>query len=91
MKVICLKSINTTTDKYTAKQFAKEGEIYTVINCQMIQGVPAYEFKEIPLEQEIAWGRYPVWAAAKFFAPLCTYKDKELKEELKEIFKVEIN
>lgn len=59
-----------------------EDNIYTVVDSKMLEGFPCYLLKEIPAIQN---GARHWWQASKF-VPLDSYKEKELKEELSEIF-----
>ncbi len=77
MKVICISD----KWKYSVPIHPIEENIYTVIDCEMIFGVPNYQFREIPKIQK----NRDYWWVAKAFVPLDTYKEKEiseLKEEL---------
>ncbi len=79
MKVIC---VNELEDAIAGQTIPAVGDILTVCDCRMMEGEPSYQFDEIPKVQN----NHYLWFVASAFAPLDTYKEKELKEELAEIF-----
>ncbi len=77
MEVVCI------SDKWVHKVLSHpiQGNTYTVVACEMVNGSPNYQFKEIPKIQN----NMDYWWTVKAFVPLDQYKEKEiseLKEEL---------
>ncbi len=86
MKVVCIED----NWKGSPVISPKVGEIYTVIDCMMVnngpgaKNGPGYAFEEIPLMQ----GGINHWWNVKAFTPLDNYKKEEIAEQVKEAFMI---
>ena len=48
MKVVCLKTHSHNEVGDNLLYSIIEGNVYTVVSCQMVEGIPCYLFKELP-------------------------------------------